>query len=84
MSVEKATKLRIIVCREGSEKVNLTFPIYTLRHIESIMPDMVLDKLKERNIDLSEILSQVEASGHSAQTIFEMTSFEKSYRVWIE
>ncbi len=82
--IEKATKLRVLVCRDGDEKANLTFPIYTLRHIESLMPEVVLSKLKDRNINIPEILKKVEATGFSPQIIFEMTSSEKSYRVWIE
>ncbi len=82
--MEKASKLRIVVVRDGSEKANLTFPIYTLRHIESIMPDMVIDKLKEKNIDLKEMLAKVEESEYSPQTIFEVSEVSKSYKVWIE
>lgn len=62
----------------------MTFPIYTLKHIQSLMPEIVLTKLKERDIDLAQILAKVEESGHAPQTIFEMSEPEKSYRVWIE
>lgn len=82
--MEAATKLRIVVIRDGDEKANMTFPIYTLRHIQSLMPEMVLEKLEQKNINLSEILAKVDASGNTPQTIFEMSSTEKSYRVWIE
>ena len=79
-----ATELRIIVIRDGEEKVNMTFPIYTLKHIQSLMPEVVLAKLKERDIDLAKILAKIEESGHQPQTIFEMSEPAKSYRVWIE
>lgn len=82
--MEKATKLRIIVSREGTERANLTFPIATLKHIESLMPEMVLERLKARNIDLAAILAKVKSTGYVPQTIFEMDEYEKSYRVWIE
>lgn len=84
MEPEKANKLRIVVSRDGNERVNLTFPIYTLKHIQSIMPEIVLEKLKEREIDLGAILKRVEDSEFIAQTIFEMSTSEKSYKVWIE
>ena len=82
--MEKANHFRIRVVRDGSEKANLTFPIYTLTNIQSIMPEMVLDKLRDRDIDLSAILMKVEESGHIPQTIFEVDEPEKSYKVWIE
>jgi len=82
--MKKASKLRIIVSREGVERANLTFPIATLKHIESLMPEMVLERLSKRDIDLAAILAQVALSDYRPQTIFEMDESEKSYRVWIE
>ena len=81
--MEKAQSLKIKVIRDGEEKANLTFPIYTLKHIESLMPEVVLSKLKERNFDLADILKKVEESNHQPQTLFEMNEDDKSYKVWI-
>ncbi|WP_419168643.1 hypothetical protein [Halobacteriovorax sp.] len=82
--MQKATKLRIVIKRDGKEKANIKLPIYSLKHIETLMPDVALVKLKERNIDLESIVKKVKDSDYSPQTLFEINDPKKSYRVWIE
>ena len=42
---EEATKLRVVVSREDSEVVNLTFPIYTLSVLDTIIPEKIVEKI---------------------------------------
>jgi hypothetical protein len=75
--------LRVQVFKEKECMVDLTLPIASLEFIESLMPQKVLDKLIERNFNLPQLLRDVRASGYAAQTLFEMSTTERSYKVWI-
>lgn len=69
--------------KEKECMVDLSLPIASLEFIESLMPQKVLDKLIERNFNLPQLLRDVKASGYEPQTLFEMSTPERSYRVWI-
>lgn len=64
--------------------VDLRMPIASLNVIETLMPQKVLDRLREKNFNLQEIVGNVKSSGYIPQTLFEMTTTERSYKVWIE
>lgn len=80
----EASKLKILVIRDGEEKANMTFPIYTLRHVHTLMPENVLKKLEDKNINLKQLIDEIHETGLTPQTVFEMSETNKSYRVWIE
>jgi hypothetical protein len=83
-----AKYLRVVVKKNGKETVNLTMPIYSLKIIDTLMPETVISKLKLRNIDLKELVKKVVDSEYKPQDIFseEFTEGEliKKYRVWVE
>jgi hypothetical protein len=81
---DKAQSLRVVVIRDGEEKVNLQFPIHTLSILGSIMPQAIIEKLSETNFDLKDKINKIIEGGTRPQTIFEMSNQEKSYKVWIE
>lgn len=64
--------------------VDLRLPIASLDIIETLMPQKVLDRLKEKNFNLQELVTRVKSSGYRPQTLFEMVTPERSYKVWIE
>ena len=82
--MNQATKLKIIVVRDSIERVNLTFPIKALKNIEYLMPDNVLKRLEDRSINLKQILATISKDSPQAQTLFELSEENKSYKVWIE
>lgn len=79
-----ASKLRVSVTENGVEKVSLTLPIYSLRDLSEYMESEILEKLKERNIDINELVSQNIRSGAYPQELFHLMESKKSYRVWTE
>jgi hypothetical protein len=81
---EEATKLRVVVSREDSEVVNLTFPIYTLSVLDTIIPEKIVEKINLLDINLKEKIQQIKDSGNKPQTIFEMSNNERSYKIWTE
>ena len=81
---EEATKLRVVVSREDSEVVNLTFPIYTLSVLDTIIPEKIVEKINLLDINLKEKIQQIKDSGNKPQIIFEMSNNERSYKIWTE
>ena len=81
---EKAKNLKIRVVRDGEEKAFLTFPIFTLSVLHTVIPDHVLEKIKKRGIDIKNCVKKVEESGSTPQTIFEHSEENSSYKVWID
>jgi hypothetical protein len=84
MNNPSAKNLRVLVTRNGQAKANLTFPIYTLNILDTIMPEFVLEKLKTKGIDLSLMIKDAHARGLAPHVIFEHIEIESSYKVWIE
>jgi hypothetical protein len=81
---EEAKNLRVLVARDGVEKVNLTFPIYTLNILDSIIPENIAEKISQLDINLKEKIQTIKNDGNKPQTIFESSNEEKSYKIWIE
>ncbi len=81
---QAAKNLRVIVVRDGEEKVNLTCPIYTLGVLDTIIPEAIVEKINTDYFNLKEKIQLIKDEGHRPQTIFEMSTKEKSYKVWIE
>lgn len=79
-----AKSLKVVVMEDHNEKVNLTFPIFTLTCLAEVMPAKVMDSLKTKNIDLESIVQKIKSEGNQPQVIFEMSEGPKSYKVWIE
>lgn len=69
--------------KEKECMVDLTLPIASLEFIETLMPQKVLNLLAERNFDLKALLHEVRASNYQPQTLFEMSTTERAYKVWI-
>lgn len=76
--------LRVVVVRDGEERANMTFPIYTLNIIDTLMPEAVVESLSQRNIHLPQMISNIKEGGFRPQTLFEHLEESKSYKVWIE
>ncbi|MGE3610379.1 MAG: hypothetical protein AB7I27_12385 [Bacteriovoracaceae bacterium] len=76
--------LCIQVKQDGSEKVSLKLPIATLGWIETLMPEAVLEQITKRGIDLKAIAEKAKSENYRPQTLFEMDTEVKVYKVWIE
>lgn len=81
---EKAKNLKIRVIREGDEKAFLTFPIFTLTVLDTVIPGHVLEKINRRGIDIKACIKKVQDSGSVPQVVFEHSEENSSYKVWIE
>ena len=84
MNTGKAKKLRVHVIRDGEKKVDLTFPIYTLNVIESVMPENILKNLKAQRLNIPSMIEKVKNSGFIPQTVFEQITDGKTFKVWVE
>lgn len=82
---ESLAKLLKISVSEGFiEKANITLPIHALIDLESIMDEEVLKKIRERNINVSEIVLNTIRSGCYPAELFHLVDGNKTVRVWTE
>jgi len=86
--MEESKNLKVRVISNGEEKVMVTMPIYSLSIIDTLVPENVIKILKNKNIDLKEIIEQVKETRYKPQTLFkeeaEVDGIQKKYHVWIE
>ena len=73
---------------EMIDLLDFEMPIYSVKVMDTLMPEVILKKLKNKSIDLKQILYKVIESDYAPQILFE-ASFEeegvlKEYKVWIE
>lgn len=81
----KAKHLRILVIRDGQEKANVSMPAATAKWFIDFISDDLLEKIKERGIDLESIQANLKSQEEiHPQKIFELNTEEKNIRVWLE
>lgn len=78
----RALCVRVVV--DGRERVGVKMPAEAALDLEEIIPDDVLDQIREAGIDLEAIAARIRASGVAPQELFELHVGEKRYRVWLE
>lgn len=79
-----AKRLKVSVHEGHTEKANITLPIHALVDLESIMDEEVLKKIRDRNINLSRIITDTSRSGCFPEELFHLVDGNKSVRVWTE
>lgn len=80
----KSKKLCVRVMEADKQIVAVRLPAVTVGWMEKLMPQHVLDKLAERQIDLEEIKQKAKSSDMTPQDLFQMASGQRTYRVWLE
>jgi hypothetical protein len=81
---ESAKNIKIEVLEGSSQVVFLSLPMTALDHLESLMPENVLAKIREESINLSTIRERVKNSSFLPQDLFSLQVEKRSYRVWID
>ena len=77
----EASLVRIEVTEKGKQVIALKFPITSLPNLAQMMPGKVLEKLREANLNLGELIKN---AGTSPQDLFSLQSGDRHYRVWME
>jgi len=78
------TLLKVQVLENGFEKIALEFPSTSVRVLEEMIPDSVLDKILNSGISIPSLIEKAVRSNYQAQTLFDLDSEQKKYKVWIE
>ncbi len=80
-----ARHLRIEVYRDGSRKVSLTLPAASVEDLPEVMGEEIVEKVKERNIDLDKIVRSARKNGYAPMDLFRIDDPKehKSVRVWM-
>lgn len=67
-----AKKLNIQVMQNGELKVKLSSPLHLIDSLEENLETEVLSLIKERKIDLKQLVKKVRASGYTPQEVFSL------------
>lgn len=81
---QQAHVLKIHVTDGMEEVVALTFPIHTLQNLEDLIDDELMQKIREQNLDVTEIKQQAFRSGLIKQDLFKIKKGNRMVRIWIE
>ena len=81
-----AKHLRLTVTESGTTKVSITLPASAIDELESLMDEDTLARIRDRDIDLPEIVRCVRRSGYAPAEIFtfEDAGIARTIRVWME
>lgn len=77
-------KLRLLVYDASRELCRVAMPLAALDNLEHMFPDEDLRTLKARGIDFSAVAERARSSGYAAQTLIELETPSRGYRLWIE
>jgi predicted unusual protein kinase regulating ubiquinone biosynthesis (AarF/ABC1/UbiB family) len=75
---------KIRVTENGRTKVELTGNASGIERLEEQLDPSLLVKIKERGIDLKEVVADVRRNGYQPCEVFELDEGAKQIRVWLE
>ncbi|MCK8823803.1 SHOCT-like domain-containing protein [Fuchsiella alkaliacetigena] len=79
----EAKHLRIKVDEEGENKVNINIPLSIAKVVMNFISDSVKKKLREKNIDLDEVIQQIE-NAETTQKIVEVQDDGDKVEIYLE
>jgi len=79
-----AKYLKVLVTEGKTQVVALSLPASTVPNLRNTMPENVLDDLKNKRIDIDEIIRKACVNGIGPQKLFQMDSGKRNYKVWLE
>ena len=78
------TQLKVEVREAGEMKVFLTLPCDVLNRIHDYLPSNAMEKIKQKNIQLEQLIQKAKDENYAAQSILELVIDNKSYKIWLE
>ena len=79
-----AKLLKVQVFENGQQTVALSMPANQILKLQEIMPEDTLQNLKDAKIDLNKHIQSAIDNGLAPQLIFQNTTNNKTYKVWLE
>lgn len=81
---DKAQCLRVRIRENHEDRVLLKFPIHLVGQLEDLISPEVSEKIKEQNLNISDIKTKALQSGLVKQDLFKIQNDKKLIHVWIE
>jgi predicted unusual protein kinase regulating ubiquinone biosynthesis (AarF/ABC1/UbiB family) len=78
------TQLKVEVREKGEMKVFLTLPSDVLNRIHDYLPSNALEIIKQKNIQLDQLVQKAKDQNYAAQMIMELEIENKTYKIWLE
>lgn len=79
-----STEIKIEVLENEKQVVSMVLPISAIDNLEGLMPDKVLNRIQDTEINLKQIIANVKMDHFTPQELFSLQIENRSYKVWIE
>jgi predicted unusual protein kinase regulating ubiquinone biosynthesis (AarF/ABC1/UbiB family) len=79
-----SSMLRIAIDENGVPKVRLAFGARAVDDLAQLIPEDVRPRLRERGIDLDQVVGRIRDGGYAPGLVFELEEGRKTHRVWLE
>lgn len=77
-------KLQLLVYDSVRELCRVAMPLASVDNLEHLFPDEDLVVVKQTGVNFAEVIASVHASGFAPQTLIDVQTPKRSYRIWIE
>jgi predicted unusual protein kinase regulating ubiquinone biosynthesis (AarF/ABC1/UbiB family) len=79
-----STEIKIEVLENEKQVVSMILPISAIDNLEGLMPEKVLSRIQDSDINFKQIIANVKLSHFSPQDLFSLQIENRSYKVWID
>lgn len=76
-------KLHLLVSDPTRELCRVAMPLHSVANLEHLFPDEDLEIVKRGGVNFPAIIARAENSGYAPQTLIEVETPYRSYRIWI-
>lgn len=77
-------KLQLLVYDSARELCRVAMPLASVDNLEHLFPDEDLHVVKQAGVDFERIIAGAHASGLAPQTLIDVKTPKRCYRIWIE
>ena len=77
-------KLGLLVCDSSRELCRVAMPLASVDSLEHTFPDEDLQLVEQRGVDFARVIAGAHATDFSPQTLIDVQTPRRSYRIWIE
>lgn len=83
MQDESDRKLHFLVCDAKRELCRVAMPLASVENLAHLFPDEDLRSVQAKGVDISGIVVRARDSGYAPQTLIDVQTEVRSYRIWI-
>ena len=83
LQTDDGPKLQLLVYDSTRELCRVAMPLASVQNLEHLFPDEDLARVKQQGVDFGRVIAGAHASGYAPQTLIDVQTPSRSYRIWI-